>query len=130
METKFYKCPVCGNVIAVMVESGVVPNCCGKPMKLLNAMEVDGAREKHVPAVTRDENGMLKIQVGEVPHPMTPEHHICFVAVETCNSFTVIHLDKTKPAEATYYDCHKDVIAVYEYCNLHGLWKTTDIPAK
>ena len=130
METKFYKCPVCGNVMAVMVDSGMVPVCCGKPMKLLNAIEVDGAREKHLPVLTRCDKGFLMIKVGEVPHPMTPEHHIAFVAVETATALKVIYLDVTKPAEAIYCDCCEDVVAVYEYCNLHGLWKTTTIPAK
>lgn len=130
METKFYKCPVCGNVMAVLVDSGMVPVCCGKPMKQLNAIEVDGAREKHLPVVTRCDKGSLTIKVGEVPHPMTPEHHIAFVAIETACALKVIHLDVTKPAEVVHCDCCEDVVAVYEYCNLHGLWKTTDIPAK
>lgn len=130
MEAKFYKCPVCGNVMAVMVDSGVVPVCCGKPMKQLNPMEHDGALEKHVPALCRNEKGALVIKVGSVPHPMTPEHHIAFIAIETANTLKVIHLDVTKPAEAVYCDCCEDVVAVYEYCNLHGLWKITDIPAK
>ena len=53
MEAKFYKCPICGNVFAVIEDSGVVPVCCGKPMLHLNAMQTDGAAEKHVPVVTR-----------------------------------------------------------------------------
>ena len=46
MEAKFYKCPICGNVFAVIEDSGVVPVCCGKPMLHLNAMQTDGAAEK------------------------------------------------------------------------------------
>lgn len=130
MEAKFYKCTVCGNVMAVLVDSGVVPVCCGKPMKQLNAMEVDGAREKHLPVVTCCKKGCLKIEVGEVPHPMTAEHHIAFIAVETASSLKVIHLEVDKPAQTVYCDCSEPVVAVYEYCNLHGLWKTTQIPAK
>ena len=60
MEAKFYKCPICGNVFAVIEDSGVVPVCCGKPMLHLNAMQTDGAAEKHVPVVTRQEDGKLK----------------------------------------------------------------------
>ncbi len=130
MEAKFYKCQVCGNVIVKLVDGGVDPSCCGQPMKLLNAMEVDGAREKHLPVVCRNEDGLLVIKVGETPHPMTPEHHICFVAVETKKAIKVIYLDPEKPAEACYCDCHEEVTAFFEYCNLHGLWKTTDIPCK
>lgn len=130
MEAKFYKCPVCGNVMAVMVDSGVVPVCCGKPMTQLNPMEHDGALEKHVPVVTRCENGTLKIKVGETPHPMTPEHHIAFIAILTAHTLKVIDLEINKPASVVHRDCHEDVVAVYEYCNLHGLWKATDIPPK
>ena len=128
MDAKFYKCPVCGNVIVKLVDSGLIPECCGQPMELLNAMEVDGAREKHVPAVCRKDDGKLFIKVGEVPHPMTPEHHICFIAVETCCGLKVMMLDPEKPAEACYCDCREPVTAIYEYCNIHDLWKTTDIP--
>ena len=105
MEAKFYKCPICGNVFAVIEDSGVVPVCCGKPMLHLNAMQTDGAAEKHV-------------------------HHICFVAVESCCGLKIIHLDPAKPAEAVYCDCGEKVKAVYEYCNLHGLWKSTEIPTR
>ncbi len=128
METKFYKCTVCGNVFAAIEDSGITPVCCGKTMAQLNAMDTDGAAEKHVPVVTRQENGLLKIEVGATPHPMTSDHHICFVAVETCCGLKIIHLNPSQPAEAIYCDCNERVNAVYEYCNLHGLWKTTDIP--
>lgn len=130
MKTVFYKCPHCGNVVMMMVDSGVVPVCCGDPMKRLDPHSFDGAREKHVPAVTRTEHGALEIKVGEVPHPMTPEHHICFIAVETANGIKVCHLDPEKPAEVVIRTDCCEVTAVYEYCNLHGLWVTTDIPAK
>ncbi|MDO4510862.1 MAG: desulfoferrodoxin family protein [Bacteroidales bacterium] len=125
MKARFYKCPICGNVFAVIEDSGVVPVCCGKPMQMLDAMTQDGAAEKHVPVVTRQQDGTLMIEVGSLPHPMTPEHHICFIAVETSNSLKIIHLDPTQPAEAAHCDCCETVIAVYEYCNLHGLWTTT-----
>lgn len=126
MTTKFFKCPHCGNVIVKHVDSGVVPHCCGEEMKELSPKGIDGAKEKHVPVVTRIENNMLNIKVGEMPHPMTPEHHIAFVAVETPTSIDVHYLDPAKPAEAVCYD-PQEVTAVYEYCNLHGLWMTTEI---
>ena len=128
MEAMFYKCPVCGNVLAVVEDSKVTPVCCGKLMTSLKAMHTDGAQEKHVPVVTRQSDGLLKIKIGSDAHPMTPEHHICFVAVESCCGLKIIHLDPAKAAEATYCDRGEKVQAVYEYCNLHGLWKTTDIP--
>lgn len=130
METKFYKCHVCGNVIVKLVDGGTDPECCGQPMELLKPMTVDGAREKHVPTVCRNDDGMLVIKIGKVPHPMTPEHHICIIAVETKCSLKVMYLDPEKAAEACYCDCNEEVTAIYEYCNLHDLWKITEIPPK
>lgn len=130
MATKFYKCPICGNVIVKLADSGVVPVCCGETMVLLSAHGVDGVKEKHLPVVTRTAEGALGVKVGELPHPMTPEHHICFVAMETCGGIEVHNLDAAEPAETVFCDCGKTVKAIYEYCNLHGLWVTTEIPEK
>ncbi|MBQ0164345.1 MAG: hypothetical protein MJZ43_05800 [Bacteroidaceae bacterium] len=130
MATKFYKCPICGNVIVKHVDSQVVPVCCGKPMQLLDPHLEDGAAEKHLPVVTRRETGELLVKVGEVPHPMQPEHHICFVAVETEKGLDVHYLKAGDTPEALCCDALMPVTAVYEYCNLHGLWMTTDIPPR
>ena len=122
MATKFYKCPHCGNVIVKFVDSGVVPVCCGEPMKELNPRAQDGAVEKHVPEVTKVDDCTIKVQIGSVPHPMTPEHHISFIYAETATGGTLVQLDPAKPAVAEFCTCKEPVIAVYEYCNLHGLW--------
>ena len=122
MAVKFYKCPHCGNVITKMVDSAVPVVCCGKPMEELIANTVDASAEKHVPHVTEKENGILKIEVGSVHHPMTKEHHIAFIYVETENGGIRVDL-KDKP-EAVISLGDEKAVAVYEYCNLHGLWKT------
>ena len=122
MAVKFYKCPHCGNVIVKHVDSGVVPFCCGEVMKELNPKAQDGAVEKHIPVVTKVDDCTLKIEVGSVPHPMTPEHHIAFIYVETENGGQIVNLDPAKPAAAEFCVCKTPVTAVYEYCNLHGLW--------
>ena len=70
MELKIYKCMHCGNIIEVIEDHGVPVICCGEPMKQFKAGETDGAAEKHVPAVTV-EGGVIRVQVGEVAHPMT-----------------------------------------------------------
>lgn len=127
MATKFYKCPHCGNVIIKLVDSGVTPVCCGQEMQELNPRLEDGAKEKHVPVVYKNENGKLSVKVGEVAHPMLEEHHICFIALEYENGIDVINLEVGKAADVEIC-CHKGKIkAVYEYCNLHGLWMTTKI---
>ena len=77
---------------------------------------------KHVPVVTRLDDCRIKVEVGSVAHPMTPEHHIAFIYVETENGGIRVNL-KDKP-ETVVCVCTDKPVAVYEYCNLHGLWKT------
>lgn len=122
MATKFYKCSVCGNVIVKMVDSGVPVVCCGKKMEELVANTVDASQEKHVPVVTTLEDGRLRIEVGSVHHPMMPEHYIAFIYVETDKGGIRIDLKDEPVAEVC--TCGAKPLAVYEYCNLHGLWKT------
>lgn len=123
MATKFYKCRHCGNVIEKVVDSKVPVICCGEKMEELIPNTVDASQEKHVPVVTKVNDCTIKVEVGSVPHPMLPEHHIAFIYVETENGGIRVDL-KDKP-EAVICTCSSKPIAVYEYCNLHGLWKTT-----
>ena len=122
MATKFYKCRHCGNVVIKVVDSRVPVVCCGEKMEELIPNTVDASNEKHVPKVTFMDGCTMKVEVGSVPHPMTPEHHICFIYVETENGGIRVDL-KDKP-EAVIALGDEKPVAVYEYCNLHGLWKT------
>ena len=122
MATKFYKCNHCGNVIVKVVDAGVSVVCCGEKMVELVPNTVDASGEKHLPVVTVLDNNSIKVEVGSVHHPMLPEHHISFVYVETENGGIQVNL-KDKP-EAVVYLSEEKAVAVYEYCNLHGLWKT------
>ena len=122
MATKFYKCNRCGNVVEKVVDSKVPVVCCGEQMQELIPNTVDASNEKHVPVVTRLDDNHIKVEVGSVPHPMLPEHHIAFIYFETESGGIRINL-KDKP-EAVVCTCSERPIAVYEYCNLHGLWKT------
>ena len=122
MATKFYKCDTCGNVIIKVVDSKVPVVCCGKPMSELTPNTVDAATEKHVPVVTRLDDKHIKVEVGSVAHPMSEEHHIAIIYVETENGGIRVDL-KDKP-EAVIYLGEERAVAVYEYCNLHGLWMT------
>lgn len=115
---KFIKCEDCDSV-AVVLTSGKV--CSGEENEL-KPNTVDAAQEKHVPYVVKDGN-ILKVQVGEVEHPMLAEHHIEWIMVETKNGSMMKRL---KPEEKPYAEFNvegEEVVAVYEYCNLHGLWK-------
>ena len=122
MATKFYRCRHCGNVIMKVVDSKVPVVCCGEKMEELIPGTVDASVEKHLPAVTRLDDCTIKVQVGSVAHPMIPEHHIMFIYVETENGG--IRVDLTDKPEAEICVCTSKPVAVYEYCNLHGLWKT------
>ncbi len=72
---KYLKCPICGKIVEVIEESGVPIMCCGKPMGKLVANTSDGAVEKHVPVVTKNDM-IVTVSVGSTLHPMTEEHYI------------------------------------------------------
>jgi superoxide reductase len=123
MATKFYKCNQCGNVVIKVVDANVPVMCCGEKMVELTPNTVDASGEKHLPVVTRIDEKTIKVEVGSVAHPMLEEHHISFIYVETENGGIKVNL-KDKP-EAIVYVGDEKPVAVYEYCNLHGLWMTT-----
>lgn len=122
MATKFYICAHCGNVIEKVVDSGVPVVCCGEEMEELIPNTVDASGEKHLPVVTWLDERTIKVEVGSVHHPMLPEHHIAFVYVETDKGGIRINLGEEPVAVVALGDAKPT--AVYEYCNLHGLWKT------
>lgn len=121
MAVVFYKCAVCGNVIEKMVDSGVRVVCCGRPMEELVPGVVDASLEKHVPHVTMLDSSSMRIEVGRVHHPMTPEHHISFIYVETDKGG--VKVDVSGEPVADVFVGKAKPLAVFEYCNLHGLWK-------
>ena len=123
MELKFLYCEKCKKMVAVVNDTPVPAMCCGQKMTELVAGSVDAAVEKHVPEVTVKENELVAF-VGSVEHPMTEAHHIAFVAVLfEDGSFAIKNLDHTGKPEAVFPIGSVKPVAVYEYCNLHGLWK-------
>ena len=122
MTTKFYKCETCGNVVVKLVDSKVPVMCCDKKMEELVPNTVDASNEKHIPVVTMLDDKRMKVEVGSVAHPMEAAHHIAFIYVEMENGG--IKVDLTDKPEAIIYIGDQKPVAVYEYCNLHGLWKT------
>ena len=119
----FYRCEICGNVVAKVHNGGGQLSCCGQPMVTLEANSVDAALEKHVP-VAQAKEGSIDIRVGSVDHPMLEEHHIEWVcAISDDGSVFVKNLDVDGEPHAVIPIGDKNIIAVYEYCNLHGLWK-------
>ena len=122
MAVKFFKCEHCGNVIQKVVDSKVPVVCCGEKMKELTVNTVDASVEKHLPVVTWIDEKTIKVEVGSIAHPMLEEHHISFIYVETENGGVRVDLNDKPEAVISLGD--QKAVAVYEYCNLHGLWKT------
>ncbi len=119
---QFYLCKHCGNLIGMILNSGVPMVCCGEKMERLAPNTVDASAEKHVPSVTVGENRVL-VQVGSVPHPMSEEHHISWVYLETEHGGQRKDLAVDGEPAATFSLSGDKPVAVYAYCNLHGLWK-------
>lgn len=126
MEERFYLCNTCGNVLIAAIASGVVPYCCGNKMTLLKPNTTDGNQEKHVPVVKLISENKLKVKIGSKPHPMDAEHNIRFVCLQTTDEFIVRYLKVNEAPEACIRFTGKPV-AVYAYCNIHGLWRA-DVP--
>lgn len=123
-EKKFYICKHCGNMIGMIKSSGVNVVCCGDPMTELKPNTVEASQEKHLPVVTIEGN-IVKVKVGSVEHPMTEEHHIAWIYLETEQGGQRKKLAVGSKPEAEFALAGGDkVVGVYEYCNLHGLWLT------
>lgn len=120
---RFFKCNHCQNIIVMVEDKGVPVFCCGEKMQELKANTSDGASEKHVPVV--EVNGKeVKVIVGNVAHPMLEEHHIAWIYLLTDQGGQLKYLDHTGAPEAVFALAEGEtVIAAYEYCNLHGLWR-------
>jgi len=124
MGQKFYYCKSCGNLIVKLVDSGVDPYCCGREMIDLTPNTTDGDGEKHLPVVTFPVEGLVKVEVGSVPHPMSRQHYIQMVMLQTESGFQVRWLKPEGNPSALFYVGEDKPTAVYEFCNIHGLWRT------
>ncbi len=120
----FYKCEHCGNIIAHIQDSGVRCFCCGEEMKPIVPNTTDAAGEKHLPVI--EVNGQsVTVTVGSVEHPMLDAHYIQWIMLETREGRQRKSLKPGEPPVAHFALTEGDaVVAAYEYCNLHGLWKS------
>ena len=123
MKIKFYICKHCGNIIAMVRESGAPVSCCGQKMTELEAGTTDAAVEKHVPVI-EERDGKVIVTVGSVAHPMAPEHYIQWVVLCTDKGNQRKELEPGEEPKACFALCEGETVeAAYAYCNLHGLWK-------
>ncbi len=121
---KFFLCKHCKNLIGMIDNKGVPLVCCGEKMEELVPNTVDAATEKHMPIVTKYDTGNIKVDVGSVAHPMTQEHNIEFVYVQTEKGGQRKGFDPDETPSACFSFVEDKPVAVFSYCNLHGLWKT------
>lgn len=123
-DMNFFACSVCGNLIIKLVDSGLTPVCCGRDMIVLEPGTTDASLEKHVP-VWKVDGCKVFVFVGEEPHPMTKDHYIQCIVLHTTNGYHICNLCPDDAPSACFRVCKgEEVIAVYEYCNLHKLWKS------
>lgn len=123
MELKFFRCNHCGNIIVKIKDRSVPVVCCGENMQELVPGTTDAAVEKHLP-VYEVNGSSVSVTVGSVLHPMLPEHSINWICLQTNKGFQLKYLNPGEEPKAVFALADGEKVeAVYEYCNLHGLWK-------
>ncbi|MBQ8028650.1 MAG: desulfoferrodoxin [Clostridia bacterium] len=122
-ETKFYICEHCGNIIGLVHNAGVPMMCCGQKMTQLIPGTVEASVEKHLPVVTVDGDKVI-VEIGSVAHPMVEEHSILWVYLQTDRGGQRKCLSVGEEPKVVFALADEKPVAVYAYCNLHGLWKT------
>ena len=123
MNQKFFVCERCGNIIAMVKESGVRVVCCGQQMTEMIPGTTEASVEKHLPVYTVEGNRVI-VNVGSIEHPMSEEHYIEWVSLQTKFGNQRKQLAPTDKPTVCFSICEGDEVeAVYAYCTLHGLWK-------
>jgi len=112
LRSKFYVCPVCGNIIRSTGDT--VISCCGITLPPLEAEETDEAHEIKTEKV-EDEYFVT------VDHEMTKTHFISFIAHLTSDKVQFVKLYPEGNAEMRFQLRGRGYL--YIYCNKHGLMK-------
>ena len=120
---KFYICRHCGNLIEMVHDAKVPMFCCGEKLEELVPNTVEASGEKHIPVV-EVKGSQVHVNVGSVNHPMVSEHFIEWVYVETENGGYRKELHPESAPHVVFELGEDKPVAVYAYCNLHGLWMT------
>ncbi len=112
LRSKFYVCPLCGNVIHSI--GSTIISCCGITLPALDAEDVDIHHAVDIVPV-EDE------QFITIRHPMTKQHHISFVAFVTTDRVQLVKFYPEGNAETRLQLRGTGIL--YWYCNHHGLYK-------
>ena len=124
MKIRFFICNHCGNIIAMVRDCGVPVQCCGEKMQEIIPGTGEGAQEKHLP-VCEIKGNSVNVTVGEAEHPMTPEHYIEWVCLETEDGLQFRKLNPDISPRTSFVISEDDEVrAVYAFCNQHSLWKS------
>lgn len=118
MDKIYIFCKNCGNLRM----DGVVEKCCGDDMVEIIPNTEDADFENHIPVVERV-GDILRVDVGEIAHPMTEEHHIRYIYLKTNMNLKKAPM-KIGENPMTTFILQKDEMPeeVLAYCNLHGVW--------
>lgn len=126
-ETRFYSCPSCGTIVGMIHDGGAPLICCGDEMELLKPHTVnDEGAKTHLPHVTMDEY-RVHVTVGDESHPMSEDHSIAWVYLQTDRGgqrkcFSTKNHSNGKELTVSFALADEHPIAVYSYCDKHGLW--------
>ncbi len=123
MSTKFYICRHCGNLVGLIHDAGVPLVCCGQKMEHLEPNTVEASGEKHKPVVTVN-GDIVHVEVGSAAHPMEEKHFIQWVYLQTEHGGQRRALNPGEAPVAEFAVHNDKPVAVFAYCNLHGLWMT------
>ncbi|MBR4321722.1 desulfoferrodoxin [Treponema sp.] len=119
---QFFKCKKCGKIVEIVNKGCPALVCCGEEMTEIKANTSDGATEKHVPVI--EVNGdKVTVKVGSAVHPMEADHWIQWIEIETDKGVQRKNLNPGEAPQATFILSGEKLLAAYEYCNKHGLWK-------
>ena len=110
--SKFYVCPICGNIIHTIGENLV--SCCGITLPVLEAESEDEIHSINCEVIENEYYITMN-------HPMTKQHYISFIAYFTNDRCEIVKLYPEQNAEVRFLKRGKGTI--YAYCNKDGLIK-------
>lgn len=122
-EHRFFVCRHCGNLVGLIHDGKVPLVCCGQPMTALEANTADTGSEKHRPVVNVQGN-TVHVCVGSAEHPMAEDHWIEWIYLQTAQGGQRKCLLPGRKPAVSFVLIDDRPVAVYAYCNKHGLWRT------
>ncbi|NMB97650.1 MAG: desulfoferrodoxin FeS4 iron-binding domain-containing protein [Clostridiaceae bacterium] len=152
-EVSFYRCEKCGNIVALIKSGGGTLVCCDQEMTLLKANTVDASVEKHVPFIEKEDGKIKVTVGSTIHPMIDAHYIEWIALVTENKIELVYLKPGMEPKAEFVYDFEEDIVqiiddeneivpncegqncnfvysdkvgnnfTVYEYCNLHGLWK-------